>query len=519
MNSFKHSRWFKALPLVSGPRRSAVSSLRRNGLLALSLAALALPLRAQPAAIAIDFGKQTAESSYLLFGAASPNPRHAQVWETLAQTGVTSLRFDAWLGNGTEPQGITLEDYRANMGKPGTVADINSSHWNWSRIDGCLAICRRHGLTSLGILCYCPKWLAYGGDRHAPPRDFAVWKDLVRQIVRRYEGKIDYWEIWNEPNGAEFMKLKGTPYAEGKDGMLTAYLDICRHTLDAIRESGVKTRVGGPALATWNSALFHDKFLAHTDVASRLDFLSHHIYFHAPIPNRCYPPTIYELEKKHGIGPLPLFITEWNAKSSVDEKPYELKNTPAAVGWVGKSFVNFLQWGVQGAYFYNFHEGRALDDRYGGAYKLIDGQPQVFRYVKVFHLLSTVLGLGEHGGKIKVFDTRVAGLADELTLPPNYLDSLYAVGCVNARGVPVVVVANPSAVARAADLALAGLPAGEYRVRAYVVRPDHTPDEVTRATPLFEQTISTRAGAGPLTLEVGAHSVVGLRLERADSRS
>lgn len=464
--------------------------------------------------ITIDFGRQTAESSYLLFGAASPNPRHTAAWEKLAPAGVTSLRFDCWLGNGTEPRNITLEDYRANMGRKGSVADINSSHWNWSRVDGCLALCEKHGLLPVVIICYSPRWLSYTGEKHSPPRDFAVWKDIVRQIVLRYQGRVRHWEIWNEPNGPNFMKTARSPYPTGKDGMLAAYHDICRHSLDAIKEAGVDAQVGGPVLATWGSAAFLDKFLARADVAGQFGFLSHHIYFHAPAPNRCHPPTIRELERKHGVGPLPLFITEWNCSSGVDENPHPLKNSPAAVGWVGKSFINFLQWGVQGAHFYNFHEGRKLDDQFGGAYRMIDGEPQLFRFVKVFHLLSKVLGLGERGGKISVFDSHVAGLPDEMTLEPLFVDSLYAAGCMNARLDPVIVIANPSARERTADLSANQLPVGSYRIAAHIAHPDHTPAEAITPTLLFERTVQQEDGRLVLSVPVPAHSVIGLRLTR-----
>lgn len=476
----------------------------------LSLCALSAIARAE--SIAIDFGKQSAESSYLLFGGGSPNVRHTQAWEELARAGVTFVRFNTRLGLGADPKDITLEDYRAHMGEKGSVADINSPHWNWSEMEGGIALCRANGMKSLVILCYCPRWLGYNGDFHAPPRDFAVWKDLVKQIVRRFADRVDYWEIWNEPNGPNYMKLEGSPYPAGKDGMLAAYLDICRHTLDAIHETGAKVRVGGPVLATFNSAPFMDKFLAHDDVTQQLDFLSHHIYFNAPVPNRCFPPAIYEMEKKHGVGPLPLFITEWNSNSSVDEKPAPLKNSPESVGWVGKSFVLFLQWGVRGATFYNFHEGRKIDDHFGGAYKMIDGDPQLFRFVKVFHLLSKVLGLGDASGPIKVFDSRVEALADEMTAPPLFVDSLYSVGCLNAQNTPVVIVANPSDASRTADIAIANLPGASYRVQAFVVRPDHAPHEATVPTPLFECSIAAKDGR--LSFPVSAHSVVGLRLER-----
>ncbi|MBE2213485.1 MAG: hypothetical protein IAE82_06405 [Opitutaceae bacterium] len=467
--------------------------------------------------IAIDFGKQTTESSYLLFGGCSPNPDHAAVWDTLAAAGITILRFDVKLGVWPDPKDITLEAYKAAIGIKASVADINSWHWDWSRFERTLAICEARGIETMSILNYCPKWLSYSGDSQSPPRDFAVWEDIVQQIVRRYEGRIDFWEIWNEPNGPSFMNLEGSPYPKDKDGMLAAYIDICRHTIDAVRKSGVKARLGGPALATWNSAPFFDKFLAHSDVVENLEFLSHHIYFHAPIANRCLPPAIYEMERKNLVGPLPLYITEWNAKSSVDSTQFELKNSPAAVGWAGKAFVLFLQWGVRGATFYNFHEGRELDDRYGGAYVVVDGRPKLFRFVKVFHLLSKVLGLGDPKGEIKVFDSRVAGLADEMTLEPHALDSLYAVGCVNAQDTPVVIVANSSDVERVADIAIANLADASYQVRAFVVRPDHTPEEAIVPTPLFERTVVAKAGQLLLQFPVGAHSVIGLRIERAAS--
>lgn len=468
------------------------------------------------AEIQIDFSRETAQSTYRIFGGCSVEHTYPKAWSKLARAGVTSVRFDVKLGVLPEPKNITLEEFKAAIGKKGGVADINSRHWNWERMDRSIALARKYGMETVSIIDYCPAWLAYNGDIHSPPRDWEVWENLVIQIVRRYAGKIDFWEIWNEPNGSEYLKVDGTPYPPGKEGMLAAYLDLCRHTLAAIKASGVDVRVGGPTLATHNSGEFMDEFLSHTEIARQLDFISDHIYFHVAIPNRCLPPQIQALERKHGVGPLPLFITEWNARSSVMEKPHELKNSPAAVGWIGKAFVLLMQWGVDGANFFRLGEGKALDDNFGGGFAVVQGEPRLFRYVKVFHLLSKVLGLGERGGNIHVFETRVDGLADETTLPPNFVDSLYAVGCRNVRHMPVVVVANPSAAKRAADLVVSGLPEGRYRVLGYVVRPDHTPEEATVPTPLFERRVEAADGRLRMSFEVGASSVVGLRLEQSD---
>ena len=70
--------------------------------------------------------------------------------------------------------------------------------------------------------------------RTKPPKDFAKWGRICEHVIRHYtEGwangfkmKVEYWEIWNEPEGAamfgapfeEYVRLYGTvaPYLKGK---------------------------------------------------------------------------------------------------------------------------------------------------------------------------------------------------------------------------------------------------------------------------------------------------------------
>ena len=81
-------------------------------------------------------------------------------------------------------------------------------------------------------------WVDYPGKfpalRTKPPKDFAKWGRICEHVIRHYtEGwangfrmKVDYWEIWNEPEGKsmfgapfeEFLRLYGTvaPYLKEK---------------------------------------------------------------------------------------------------------------------------------------------------------------------------------------------------------------------------------------------------------------------------------------------------------------
>ncbi len=89
----------------------------------------------------------------------------------------------------------------------------------WNRILDALA---RHGLCLLPILKSVPMWASSAPEEIKqqygwrwpvdvyPPSDLDDWTDFVATVVERYDGdgyrdapgasRIDYWEIWNEPN-------------------------------------------------------------------------------------------------------------------------------------------------------------------------------------------------------------------------------------------------------------------------------------------------------------------------------
>ena len=75
--------------------------------------------------------------------------------------------------------------------------------YDWTAYDQLVEDCRRHGILLFGNL-------AYGPDFHDPrtPEGAEAYAALARAAARRYAGKVDHWQIWNEPNGGFW---KGTP--------------------------------------------------------------------------------------------------------------------------------------------------------------------------------------------------------------------------------------------------------------------------------------------------------------------
>jgi xylan 1,4-beta-xylosidase len=116
-----------------------------------------------------------------------------------------------------------------------------------------------------------------------PPKDYAKWRELVRQwvlhSVDRY-GKEEvekwYWEVWNEPN---ILYWRGTP---------EEYQKLYDHAADGVKSALPTARVGGPHVAGTKSegaTRFLRSFIEHClrgtnhatgKTGSPLDFVAFH---------------------------------------------------------------------------------------------------------------------------------------------------------------------------------------------------------------------------------------------------
>ncbi|HEY3333050.1 MAG TPA: hypothetical protein VGK19_23660 [Capsulimonadaceae bacterium] len=73
---------------------------------------------------------------------------------------------------------------------------------------------KKSGIAILGMLDGVPMWAtktanSQGGyfsvyNKVDGPRSIDLWKVYVQNVVSHYKGKIDHWEVWNEPYGGQF---------------------------------------------------------------------------------------------------------------------------------------------------------------------------------------------------------------------------------------------------------------------------------------------------------------------------
>lgn len=145
---------------------------------------------------------------------------------------------------------------------------IETSPGSWEWHDDQVDMVRRHGMSILGMIDSAPPWTTgtketgYFSIYHAP-KDLDLWRNYVRQVVGHYAGRIDEWEVWNEPWDLRRFFQGGSPgrYAE----LLKAAYQEAKATNPASTIVGVDTY-----LAIWESTVlasgafpYYDKMSFH----------------------------------------------------------------------------------------------------------------------------------------------------------------------------------------------------------------------------------------------------------------
>lgn len=75
--------------------------------------------------------------------------------------------------------------------------------YQWQAHDDLVEKLRAHGIQVLGCLAYAPSF-----HNPATPAGADAYAKFAEAAARRYAGRVDYWQIWNEPNGGFW---KGSP--------------------------------------------------------------------------------------------------------------------------------------------------------------------------------------------------------------------------------------------------------------------------------------------------------------------
>ena len=139
--------------------------------------------------------------------------------------------------------------------------------WYADRTDAAIHQAHDRGLEVLAVLWGTPSWANNGEAPRVPPEDPSEYARFARSVARRYRGRVDVWEIWNEPNLEDFFA--------GADP--ARYAELARLAYPAFKAGDHDATVvlGGPAYndTEWLTALYANGIQGSFDVLATHPYL------------------------------------------------------------------------------------------------------------------------------------------------------------------------------------------------------------------------------------------------------
>jgi polysaccharide biosynthesis protein PslG len=129
---------------------------------------------------------------------------------------------------------------------PGVFWDERHDVSTWEKYDRIVEAANERGLEVVARLDKPPVWAQEQRGNvetfpDGPPDDFQFYADFVAAVVERYQGQIDYVQIWNEPNlGVEWGGLEIDP---------AAFTELLRYGYEAVKTVDPDVAVLMPGLA------------------------------------------------------------------------------------------------------------------------------------------------------------------------------------------------------------------------------------------------------------------------------
>ncbi|MEY2427886.1 MAG: xylan 1,4-beta-xylosidase, partial [Verrucomicrobiota bacterium] len=222
--------------------------------------------------------------------------------------------------------------------------------YHWATLDNVIETILKTRAKPILCLCFKPKTLFPKIDQTVVhPTDYKQWEELIYQLVRHCNTKkrfgIQYWEVSNEPDIGEDG---GCPYLFQAPDYVVYYT----HTVSAILRADPKAKVGGPALAGYNSDI-GTALIEHCGKGQiPLHFFSWHVYHSDP---GYFRKSIREVKGRLAKFPklkaTETMITEWNM--SLDQPARDPGFQPA---FVLETTLGFLEEGLTGGAYYHIRD-------------------------------------------------------------------------------------------------------------------------------------------------------------------
>ncbi|MBW4544666.1 MAG: hypothetical protein KME25_09520 [Symplocastrum torsivum CPER-KK1] len=221
--------------------------------------------------------------------------------------------------------------------------------WDFRTLDDCVKLASEKGVDLIYTMALTPKWAAarndsspYGdGPTAAEPKNLDDWRNFVRTVATRYKGKIQYYEIWNEPNLKHFFS-----------GSIDQLVTLAREAYTIIKEVDPAAKVVSPSLYSDYGALpWLDEYFAKGG-GNYADIIGAHFYIANDKPPEESLPLIRKVQQviaKHKLEQKPFWNTETGYGNKQDNAFYSDEQSMA---YVARMYL--LNWasGIERFYWY-----------------------------------------------------------------------------------------------------------------------------------------------------------------------
>ena len=125
--------------------------------------------------------------------------------------------------------------------------------WSFERMDAYVERAQAHGASVLYTLGSTPRWASarpdepgpYGPGCAAEAVKLAHWEEYVMRVAERYRGRIQAYELWNEPQFSDYARDRAHPgFFTGSMANMVEMARAARRVLDRIDPAAVLATPG-----------------------------------------------------------------------------------------------------------------------------------------------------------------------------------------------------------------------------------------------------------------------------------
>jgi hypothetical protein len=136
--------------------------------------------------------------------------------------------------------------------------------FDFSALDEYVEFAVKENKKIIAVLAYESSWLNSGKEKYIAPDEIPLFLNYVEKTVNHFKGKIDAWEIWNEPN---FMFWRGPR---------NVFFELSRLTASKIREIDSSAYILGGVF--WRAPRSFIKAMNKAGCMDNIDGIAFHPY-------------------------------------------------------------------------------------------------------------------------------------------------------------------------------------------------------------------------------------------------